>query len=76
MTELKERIGTREGMLRLVAFITMMQHGEGLVVKAPSYIEEKFLMCMQTNEKYLKHAMDDENKQRFRDWKKRWDGYI
>jgi len=72
----KELISTREGMLRLAAFIVMMQHGEGVKSKAPMYMEEKFLTCMQLPEEHLDKIMDDQNKQLFREWKDRWEGYI
>jgi len=63
-------------MLRLAAFVVMMQHGEGVMSKAPVYMEEKFLQCMQTPEKFLEQGMDDENWQLFREWKDRWGGHI
>ena len=72
----EELINTREGMLRLAAFVVMMQHGEGVMAKAPIYIEEKFLQCMQSPEEFLEQGMDDENTQLFRVWKRRWEGYI
>lgn len=72
----EELIRTKEGLLRLTAFVVMMQHGEGIRSKAPIYIANKFLQCMGLPEEFLEHGMDDENKQRFKEWKERWGEHI
>lgn len=59
---------------QLVVFSIMMQKGNGIIGKAPSYIKEKMKQAVEneTPERYL----DKEGIELFNTYLKEWDGYI
>lgn len=59
---------------KIAAFCILMENNEGILQKAPSYIEEKFAAVMDENtsiEDYLS-KLDPYNLSKFNEWEKRW----
>lgn len=60
-------------LAQLVAFSIFMEHNQGILGKAPSYIKEKFALCTQTtNPEHLASSMDGGNRAKFDEWRQRW----
>lgn len=59
----------REEIINLVSFLILMQGGEGIMGKAPSYILEK----QQTAGPYL---LDNDNKAILDAWIERWEIHL
>lgn len=58
---------------QLVTFCILMQNGEGIISKAPSYIEEKYNFCMACpKEEWLSHILDDSNRAKFSEYCEKW----
>ncbi len=57
-------------LFRTVCFLVMMQHEEGLMAKAPGYIEEK----MRTTETPLAawRSLDSEGQLKVKEWARHW----
>lgn len=55
---------------RLVIFAILMEHGDGIVSKAPEYIEEKFQSCVSVP--YPENLLDSEGKIKLKEWLKEW----
>ena len=53
-----------------VVFSILMENNEGIIGKAPSYIEEKLNSCEELGEPEV--LLDSNNKQKFDDWKNKW----
>jgi len=54
----------------MLCFLVLMQNGEGLMDKAPSYITEKTYMLRSGYEAFA--ALDIYNMRKVADWCKRW----
>jgi len=59
-----------EKIRRLAIFAVMMQHEEGLISKAPDYVEEKFHTAM--NVAYPENGLDQESSRLYIDYMKKW----
>jgi hypothetical protein len=58
---------------QLVAFCVLMEKGQGIISKAPSYLWEKWESCSQrTSRTDLLGLMDMENATKFREYIKTW----
>ena len=58
---------------QLVAFCVLMEKGEGIISKAPSYLMEKWKPCgMRDSRNDLLALMDAENAAKFRQYVKTW----
>ena len=58
---------------QIVTFAILMESGAGILTKAPRYITEKFLYCMEENEpRNLEGILDDNNKAKLDRWRERW----
>ncbi len=69
----KPRTGPDIEALRLAAFATMMQHGDGLMAKAPDYMLKKWGQISRcATAEQMMGLMDDENLERFAHWAYAW----
>ena len=59
---------------QLVVFSIMMQKGEGIMSKAPSYITEKMEKAFKYE--HPENFLDSEGTKIFEDYTKHWEGYI
>lgn len=58
---------------RLVAFCVLMENGEGIVGKAPSYLFEKYEACTRrTSRQELLGLLDNFNQAKFREYIRMW----
>ena len=57
---------------RLVVFCILMETHQGILGKAPLYIEEKWNAINNLPIEYLPYLLDDENKRKYRDWLRKW----
>lgn len=58
---------------RLAAFSILMENGNGLVGKAPNYINEKYHSVMLVDEEWqLEALLDQMNQNKYRSWKELW----
>jgi hypothetical protein len=58
---------------QLVAFCVLMEKGQGIISKAPSYLMEKWKSCqMRESRNDLLGLMDLENATKFREYVKMW----
>jgi len=56
---------------KLVAFCILMENKEGILSKAPQYIDEKFLACMKMEDPSV--ILDRVNKAKYDLWVNTWD---
>lgn len=66
------RILVSEKLKRLVAFAVLMEKHEGILMKAPYYVLEKFELAMGQPVDLLTQLMDNENKAKYEEYLKRW----
>lgn len=57
-------------MLSVVSFLMLMEGHDGVIGKAPAYINEKFLLMREPA--YMFSALDDFNQARVYAWGERW----
>jgi len=58
---------------QLVAFCVLMEKGQGIISKAPSYLMEKWKSCqLRESRNDLLGLMDLENANKFREYVKMW----
>ena len=57
-------------LLGVVCFIVLMENNNGVIGKAPSYIEEKYSLIK--NAFYIWSALDGSNEDKVLEWGKRW----
>ena len=57
-------------LLGIVSFLVMMENGEGLGSKAPSYILEKYRLIKDVP--YAWSALDIHNQRKVIEWGKKW----
>lgn len=62
----------RTYLKRLVAFAVLMEKGQGILVKSPDYILEKWSLTQKSPTHYLTQLMDMENQAKYREYLKRW----
>jgi hypothetical protein len=61
----------------VVAFCIIMQNGEGIISKSPSYIKEKWDQYLRRSEfDNLKGIFDSENQKKFEEWLSVWEEYF
>ncbi len=58
---------TKDKLENIVAFCTLMQNGNGILDKAPSYLEEKFNDCMNGG-----RPLDFKNQYIYNEYFERW----
>ena len=61
----------KEEIRNLVAFCVLMQGGDGILSKAPPYIEEKFKDCMGGRK-----PLDFKNKAKYDKYLDRWRSFL
>lgn len=62
---------------KLAAFAVLMEHGEGILGKAPSYIKEKWILCETSRTReHLEQLMDRDNRAKFHDWLVLWGAHL
>lgn len=61
---------TEVKLLGLVSFCVLMQHGQGIMGKAPDYILEKAELIKAPI--YLFDALDEDNRAKVIEWSKTW----
>jgi len=64
--------GEKMTLKQVVVFSILMENGEGIIGKAPSYIEEKLKICSGKNDYGVEGMLDDENFEKFKEYQKRW----
>ena len=69
---LKKLVNTELGVRRLAAFVVLMQHGDGIMSKAPTYMLEKFFRYMQEPYEFMTQGMDTPSKELYLRWLARW----
>ena len=58
---------------QLVAFCILMENGQGILTKAPSYIFEKFKSCgLRDSRQSLMGLLDMSNQAKFKKYLKTW----
>jgi hypothetical protein len=58
---------------QLIAFCILMENGQGIVGKAPSYIFEKYEACSRTTKReWLRGMLDLHNQAKFDEYIKTW----
>lgn len=58
---------------QILTFAILMENNEGILVKAPSYILEKFISCMSFNDPvFLEGLLDSKNLYKLQQWRQRW----
>ena len=55
----------------MVAFLILMENGEGVLSKAPSYIKEKWDLLQDCD--YPESLLDEKNKEKFEKYFERWE---
>lgn len=55
---------------QLICFAILMEKGEGILGKAPTYVEEKYYACLSTPEPQA--LLDADNLRKFAEYKRRW----
>jgi len=61
---------------QIVVFCVLMENGEGITGKAPSYVEEKLKILSGKNDYGVEAMLDDINIKKFRLYQKRWMGEV
>ena len=61
---------------QIVVFSILMENGEGITGKAPSYVEEKLKILSGKNDYGVEAMLDDINIKKFRLYQKRWMGEV
>lgn len=56
----------------LVAFLVLMENGNGVVDKSPDYIMEKFQRYCGKDDDSLMSGLDSDNKRKLTEWCERW----
>ena len=59
-------------LLNLVAFSILMQNGEGVLDKSPSYVLEKFKRYVESGGEDCMSGLDGKNKLKFVTWVLKW----
>ena len=57
---------------RIVTFCILMENYNGIIGKAPSYIEEKFNVLILGQAENPEAFLDLKNSKKLKDWKKTW----
>ena len=65
--------GEKMTLKQILVFSILMQNGEGIIGKAPSYIEEKLKICSGKNDYGVEGMLDDENFEKFKQYQRRWE---
>ena len=55
----------------IVGFCVLMQNGNGIMDKAPSYVREKFIALMR-NDIPFERRLDNDNQTKLKAWCDRW----
>ena len=53
---------------QVVGFCILMEGGEGIVGKAPKYIDEKMRYMQQSNEQGIRNQLDLDNQRKYDQW--------
>lgn len=61
----------KEKMKRLVVFSILMENGDGIMVKAPRYIEDKYFLVMSML--HPEALLDSSNKRKYAKWLEEWE---
>ena len=59
-----------EEIRKMVVFAILMENNNGIVGKAPSYIDEKLGMCQKLEKPW--RLLDSSNLLKYREWQKQW----
>lgn len=58
---------------KLVVFSIFMENGQGIAVKAPGYIMEKWrLVNADVSDEFILDKLDDMNQAKYRKWQQTW----
>ena len=73
-TIMLEELKMLDNIKRLAAFGVLMENGQGIVGKSPSYILEKFELCMGVSVHDLPGLLDNNNQEKYSNWCSTWGG--
>lgn len=64
---------TKLQLKQLVTFVVLMENGEGITSKAPSYLKEKYNSCLnRDSDDSLLGLLDAHNASKYRNYMKLW----
>ena len=55
-----------------VVFSILMENGEGILGKSPSYVKEKLNACSTEEDYVTEGLLDNQNMDKFKGYQKRW----
>ena len=62
----------KQKLMALVVFSILMENGQGIVSKAPDYIEEKYRTATSLDIEFLPNMLDTANQARLERWTEIW----
>jgi len=61
----------------VVAFCIIMQNGDGIISKSPSYIKEKWEQYLRKSTfDNMRGILDSKNQKKFEEWLSNWEEYF